>query len=97
VVKCPRCGAEVSPERTWQVISPLPDAYGRITITVLGSFKCSSCGYSWKGKVSTVKVGPEGEVSFGEGKKHKRKGETSGERREGKVIEVDISDILEEE
>lgn len=97
MVKCPRCGADVNPEKTWQVISPLPDAYGRITITVLGSFKCSSCGYSWRGRVSAIKVGPEGEVTFGEGKKSRRRDEVPREKREGKVIEVDISDILEEE
>lgn len=97
MVKCPRCGTDVSPERTWQVISPLPDAYGRITITVLGSFKCPSCGYSWRGRVSAVKVGPEGEVSFGEEKKTRKRSEAPREKRGGKVIEVDISDILEEE
>ncbi|MEM0014995.1 MAG: chromatin protein Cren7 [Zestosphaera sp.] len=97
MAKCPRCGAEVQPEKTWQVVSPLPDAYGRITITVLGTFKCSSCGYGWKGRVSSIKVGPEGEVSFKEGGRKGGKGEgRPPERREGKVIEVDISDILEE-
>ncbi len=94
MTRCPRCGAEAQVERTWQVISPLPDALGRITITVLGTFRCGSCGYRWKGRVSSIKVGPEGEVSLG---KDGGRGRRPSERREGKVIEVDLSDILEEE
>ncbi|MEM2020673.1 MAG: chromatin protein Cren7 [Zestosphaera sp.] len=94
MIRCPKCGAEAQLERTWQVISPLPDALGRITITVLGTFRCRSCGYKWKGRVSSVKVGPEGEVSLGEGRRREKR---PPERREGKVIEVDLSDILEEE
>jgi hypothetical protein len=34
---CPNCGTKVDkPTKTWQLVSPLPDAYGRITITVMG-------------------------------------------------------------
>jgi len=97
MVKCPQCGTEVKqPEKTWQLISPLPDAEGRVTITVMGTFKCPNCGYRWRTKVSTLKVGPGGEVEIG-GKSRRRRKKTSSEKVEGKVIEVDISDILEEE
>ncbi|OYT46899.1 MAG: chromatin protein Cren7 [Desulfurococcales archaeon ex4484_42] len=97
MVKCPQCGTEVKqPEKTWQLISPLPDTEGRVTITVMGTFKCPNCGYRWRTKVSTLKVGPGGEVEIG-GRSKRRRKKRSGEKVEGKVIEVDISDILEEE
>ena len=101
LVRCPRCGTEVkNPEKTWQLVSPLPDAEGRITITVMGVFKCPNCGYRWRTKISTIKVGPSGEVEIGGrgGRRKRRKSEGSKERKpEGKIIEVDISNILEEE
>ncbi len=99
MVKCPSCGTDVQPERTWQLVAPLPDAEGRITITVMGSFRCPKCGYSWRGKVSTLKVGPEGEVEVVKGKtrRKRRKKEKTEERTGGTVIEVDLSDIYEEE
>ncbi len=99
MVKCPRCGYDVSPTKTWQLVSPMPDAEGRITITVMGSFNCPNCGYRWRGRVSTVKVGPEGEVEVGEGKKRKRRRKRKEEREEyrGTIIEVDLSDIELEE
>lgn len=100
MVKCPSCGTEVQPERTWQLVAPLPDAEGRITITVMGSFRCPKCGYSWRGKVSTLKVGPEGEVEVVKGKakrRRRKKKEKTEASSGGTVIEVDLSDIYEEE
>ncbi len=106
MVKCPVCGADVKPAKTWQLVAPLPDAEGRITITVMGSFKCPNCGYSWRGRVSTLKVGPEGEVEVVEGRKGRKRGgrrkkrakeEGGGSSTQGQVIEVDLSDIYEEE
>ncbi|MEB3846904.1 MAG: chromatin protein Cren7, partial [Desulfurococcales archaeon] len=36
---CPRCGTRVSePVKTWTIVSPIPDKYGRITVTIMGSF-----------------------------------------------------------
>lgn len=98
-MKCPRCGYETQPSKTWHLTSPIPDAEGRISITIMGSFKCPSCGHSWRGRVSVIKVGGEHDVEVGEG------GRRGGRRREGgggresggKVIEVDISDIMSEE
>ncbi len=94
-MKCPKCGAEVKPQKTWQLVAPLPDAEGRITIIVMGSFKCPRCGYSWRQRISKIKVGPEGEIDLGEKKRKKKK--EKKKNTEGKVIEVDLSDIYEEE
>ncbi|MEM0043276.1 MAG: chromatin protein Cren7 [Sulfolobales archaeon] len=89
--KCPRCGYVVEkPEKTWHMISPIPDAYGRVTITVMGSFKCPSCGYRWRGVVSKIKAGED--VEIGEGEKS-----SSEKPREGKIIEIDLSEIYDEE
>lgn len=98
-MKCPRCGWETQPSRTWHLTSPLPDSEGRITITIMGSFKCPKCGYSWRGKVNVLRVGGGHDVELGESKKSRRKWEEGGrdEGREGKVIEVDIREALEEE
>ncbi|MCX8184844.1 MAG: chromatin protein Cren7 [Sulfolobales archaeon] len=99
-MKCPKCGYETQPAKTWHLTSPLPDSEGRISITVMGSFKCPKCGHSWRGRVSMIKVGEGNYVEIGGSVKKSRKkrvessASTSGE---GKVIEVDISDILSEE
>lgn len=88
---CPYCGVRAeNPERTWQLVAPFPDAYERITITIMGSFRCSSCGATWRTVVSKVKVGGEGvEV---EGAKGVRKLASGKPRREGEIIEVDIDE-----
>ncbi len=94
---CPICGARVEkPEKTWQLISPLPDAYGRITITVMGSFVCPN-GHKWRAVISKIKAGESGvEV---EGKKGVKKIEV--ERKDekenrGEIIELDLEDIDKE-
>lgn len=98
-MKCPKCGHDTQPSKTWHLTSPLPDAEGRVSITIMGSFKCPSCGYSWKGRVSVLKVGGEHDVKVGEerGKTKRKRGESSAREGGGKVIEIDISDILSEE
>jgi len=97
MVKCPRCGTEVQPTKTWQLVAPMPDAEGRITIIVMGSFKCPKCGYSWRQRISTVKVGPEGEVEIGNKKgRRKRRKRKEEEKPAGKVIEIDLSELYEE-
>jgi len=96
MTKCPRCSTEVQPEKTWQLISPLPDSEGRITITIMGSFRCGNCGYRWRGVVSKIKAGGEEvEVEGAAGKKSLRSREKV--KREGTVIEVDLSDLNIEE
>ncbi|MEB2793159.1 MAG: chromatin protein Cren7 [Caldisphaeraceae archaeon] len=86
---CPSCGTVVKePERTWSLVSPIPDKYGRVTITIMGSFRCPNCGYTWKGVLKKMKSGGE------------EKGEEEETKPEpGEVIEIDISDLdsVEEE
>ncbi len=93
IIKCPRCGTEVKePVKTWQLVAPIPDRKGRITITIMGVFQCPNCGYRWRGVVSKIKVGG-GEVEVGSKKLGKEEEE---ERRPPKVIEIDISNLDEE-
>ena len=94
---CPRCGTRVEkPAKTWQLIAPIPDAKGRVTITIMGSFKCPSCNYSWRSVISKVKAGAEGvEVESAKGKREL--GEKKAEERRGQVIEIDLSELEEEE
>ena len=80
---CPKCGTRVTePVKTWTLVSPLPDKYGRITVTVMGSFACPNCGYTWRGVVKKIKTGGgEGEA------------EEPQEREPGMVIEIDLDDL----
>ncbi len=82
---CPVCGTRVSePVKTWTLVSPMPDKYGRITITVMGSFVCPNCGHKWRAVIKKLKEG----------------GSQPAEdmpKDEGEIIEIDISDILNEE
>ncbi len=98
-MKCPRCGWDTQPSKTWHLTSPLPDSEGRITITIMGSFKCPKCGYSWRGRVNVLKVGGEHDVELGESRKSRKKQEEGkhSESGGGKVIEIDIREVLEEE
>lgn len=94
---CPTCGVRVEkPVKTWQLVSPLPDAYGRITITVMGSFECSN-GHKWKAVVSKIRAG--GSSVEVEGKKGVKKIGTEEREEEdrGEIIELDLSDLDEEE
>ncbi|MCE4611306.1 MAG: transposase [Desulfurococcales archaeon] len=80
---CPNCGTKVKePERTWTLVSPMPDRLGRITMTIMAAFRCPSCGKRWNAAIQKMKVG--GEES---GEKGKR------EKREGQVIEIDLSEL----
>ncbi|MEM0060856.1 MAG: chromatin protein Cren7 [Fervidicoccaceae archaeon] len=93
---CPICGTEVSsPDKTWNLVSPLPDEMGRITVTLMGSFTCPNCGYKWKGVISKIKVGgSEVEVEAG-GKKKSIKGKAEEESRK-EVIIVNLDENEEE-
>lgn len=88
-ITCPKCGAEVGdPIKTWQLVSPLPDKKGRITITIMGVFECPRCGHRWRGVVSKIKVGGSS-IEVG-GKEIEEK-----EKRPPKIIELDLSDLDE--
>jgi len=52
---------EVSPTKTWNLVSPMPDKQGRITITIMGTYPCPNCGRSNTSVVSKFKDSEEGE------------------------------------
>lgn len=95
---CPRCGSIVpSPKRTWQLVAPMPDSSGRITITVMGIYECPSCNYKWRSVISKMKVGGDSiEIRDSKGREVKI-GDEEKEPRKSAVIELDIKEILEEE
>lgn len=97
---CPKCGTRVSePKKTWQLVSPMPDSQGRITITIMGSFECPNCGHKWRAVISKIKVGGD-EVEVETKSKKKKLGGGSKEQKrppeEGEVIELDLTDIEKE-
>ncbi|AEE94213.1 hypothetical protein [Acidianus hospitalis] len=96
---CPNCGTKVDkPVKTWNLVSPLPDAEGRITITVMGSYVCPNCGYKWRGVVSKIKAGGSSVEIQGKNGTVKKIGDEKPEKRdEGEIIELDLSDLDEEE
>ena len=52
---------EVSPSKTWNLVSPMPDKQGRITITIMGTYLCPHCGRNNTSVVSKFKDSEEGE------------------------------------
>ena len=81
--KCIRCGERASsPVRTWTLTSPFPDREGRLTVTVMGSFVCSSCGATWNAVIKKIKVGEAA-------------GEERVERGEPYVITIDLEELKE--
>ena len=80
---CPKCGTRVTePDKTWTLVSPLPDKYGRITITIMGSFTCPNCGYKWRAVLKKLKEGG-----------HPPGAEEEMVKEEGEIIEIDLSDL----
>ncbi|MCS7112115.1 MAG: chromatin protein Cren7 [Ignisphaera sp.] len=95
---CPRCGTVVpSPKRTWQLVAPIPDSSGRITVTVMGAYECSSCNYKWRAVISKMKVGGDSIEIEGSKGKELRLADEEKESRKSTVIELDLREILEEE
>jgi hypothetical protein len=94
---CPVCGTEAeAPDKTWNLVSPIPDERGRITITVMGSFTCKKCGHKWKAVVSKLKVGgSDVEVEAG-GERKSLKGSEEYEKRKEEII-VSIDDTSEDD
>jgi len=69
-ISCKKCGytinpVETPPNKTWQLVSPMPDKEGRVTLTIMGSFSCPECGASVRGSLKKVK----GDEEFGKSKK----------------------------
>lgn len=59
-ISCKKCGREINPTetpplKTWQLISPLPDKEGRVTLTIMGSFRCPDCNASVRAAMKKIK------------------------------------------
>ena len=46
-------------EKTWHVVSPMPDKKGNITINVMAVWICPNCGRKNRGKLISIKSGEE--------------------------------------
>lgn len=60
-VSCKKCGfgETVSdfgdPGKTWNLVSPMPDKNGNVTLTVMGSFRCPKCDKSLITSIKKIK------------------------------------------
>ncbi len=59
-LRCTQCAfkinpVETPPNKTWNMISPLPDKMGRVTLTIMGSFTCPKCGKSLRIAMQKIK------------------------------------------
>ncbi len=57
---------EPPPEKTWQLVSPMPDKEGRVTLTVMGSFHCPMCNASVRASLKKIRGD---EIGSGKSKK----------------------------
>ena len=70
-ISCKKCGhiinpIETPPEKTWQLISPMPDKEGRVTLTIMGSFHCPMCNASVRASLKKIRGD---EIGSGKSKK----------------------------
>jgi rubredoxin len=70
-ISCKKCGhilnpSETPPEKTWQLVSPMPDKEGRVTLTVMGSFHCPMCNASIRASLKKIRGD---EIGSGKSKK----------------------------
>ena len=59
-IACKKCGTEINPIetpplKTWQLVSPMPDKEGRVTLTIMGSFRCPECNASVRTSIKKIK------------------------------------------
>ena len=59
-IACKKCGTEINPTvtpplKTWQLVSPMPDKQGRVTLTIMGSFRCPECNASVRASIKKIK------------------------------------------
>jgi hypothetical protein len=59
-ISCKKCGVEINPtetppSKTWQLVSPMPDKEGRVTLTVMGSFRCPECNASVRAALKKIR------------------------------------------
>ncbi len=64
LIVCKKCGYsfkpnEVEPDKTWQMVAPMPDKQGRITVTIMATWTCPNCGAKIRGVYSKIKVGED--------------------------------------
>jgi len=91
---CPNCGTRVTePVKTWQLVSPMPDSKGRVTITIMGSFQCPNCGHKWRAVISKIKVGGDEVEVETKSTKTKMGGTDKNNKNEGEIIELDLDEI----
>ncbi len=62
LIVCKKCGyswdpKDIEPEKTWHMVSPMPDKEGRITVTIMGVWTCPKCGSKVRGVVSKMRIG----------------------------------------
>ena len=70
-ISCKKCGriinpTENPPSKTWQLISPMPDKEGRVTLTIMGSFSCPDCNASIRAAMKKIRGD---EIGSGKSKK----------------------------
>ncbi len=70
-ISCKNCGHILDPivtppEKTWQLVSPMPDKDGRVTLTVMGSFHCPMCNASIRASLKKIRGD---EIGSGKSKK----------------------------
>ena len=59
-ITCKKCGTDINPIetpplKTWQLVSPMPDKEGRVTLTIMGSFRCPECNASVRTSIKKIK------------------------------------------
>lgn len=61
-IACKTCGTVINPvenppSKTWNLISPMPDKDGNVTLTIMGSFTCPNpeCGKNVKAAIQKIK------------------------------------------
>lgn len=70
-ISCKKCGRVINPtehppSKTWQLVSPMPDKEGRVTLTIMGSFRCPDCNASVRAAIKKIKGD---EIGSGKSKK----------------------------
>lgn len=70
-ISCKKCGCIINPiqhppDKTWQLISPMPDKEGRVTLTIMGAFRCPECGASVRTAMKKIRGD---EIGSGQSKK----------------------------
>ena len=60
MAKCPKCGKEVQPKKTWKMAGR-PDKTGKRTELTIGLCEC--CGKTFRTTLGKKKIQPSGKIS----------------------------------